>query len=133
MRAIFVTAALILALFGFGLTPAIAQQAQRDAAIAACTVAPVDAASCNAAILAYLEAIEDLPAAQADALLADLVIELALAATPETQAVIGAAIILVAQAIEDPARAAAALRIAALVSAGEPMDPETADALASPS
>jgi hypothetical protein len=133
MRTILALAAISVAALTFSLSPVAAQEAERATAISACTIAPVDADACTAAVAAFAAAIEDLPATEADALLADLVFELASAATPETQLAIAAGIRVAAAAMEDPNRAAAAIQVAALVEAGETLDSDTVDTLASPS
>lgn len=131
MRKIFAVAALGLALSVFGLNPATAQDAERNAAVAACTGPGADAGACEAAIAAFVAVVEGLP--DADELLATLVIELATAAEPETAALISDAILVLSAEFTDPDRATAAAVIAADVATGTPIDPEATDALASPS
>lgn len=133
MRTILASAAIGVTLFALSFTPAAAQQAERAAAFAACTVPPVSATACNLAMEAFLAAVAGLPAADADALIADLVFDLANAATPETRAAIGAAIVLAAAAVQDPSRADAVLEVADLVLAGQSFDDDSVDTLASPS
>ena len=133
MRKIIAVAALGLAFSTFGFAPAIAQEAERSAAVSACTVSPVDAGACTAAVAAFIAAVDGLPQADADAALAGLVLELATAATPETAAILGEVILLIAGEIADPAMAAAATEIATAVATGTPLDPALTDQLASPS
>lgn len=131
MHRILAVAALGLALSGFGLAPAAAQEAERTAAVAACTGPTAEAGACEAAIVAFVAAVEGLP--DADDLLAGLVIELAVSADAATRAMISAAILVLADAFTDPDRAAAARLIAGDVAAGVPVSAEAEDNLASPS
>ena len=132
MRKLFAIAALGVALSGFAVVPAIAQVAEREAAIAACSGTNASADACNAAIARFLAVVQTLPAAQKDALLADLVITLGESASPATQAIVAAAIVTVSTEFTDPQRAATAVLIANAVEAGEELDPGTTQALASP-
>jgi hypothetical protein len=133
MRRIIAVAALGLAFSTFGLAPATAQEAERSAAVAACTVSPADEGACTASVEAFIAAVAGLPQPEADAALAGLVLELATASTPATAAILGAVILLLADAIADPDMAAAAAAIAEAVATGTPLDPALTDQLASPS
>jgi hypothetical protein len=119
MRKIYAIAALGLALLAFGSVPAMAQVAERDEAISSCTIPPVSAESCNAAIVRYLAVLDTLPQGEADDALADLVNVLAASSSPETRAVISAAIVTVAAEIQDPVRAEAAVQVADAVAVGQ--------------
>jgi hypothetical protein len=119
MRKIFAIAALGLALLSFGGAPAMAQDAQRDAAISACSVPPVSAEACNAAIAAYVAVVKTLPAREADLALADLVNVLAATSTAETRAIISAAIVTVAADIQNPVVQEAALQVSDQVATGQ--------------
>lgn len=132
MRTLFATAALAIALSGLAVVPAAAQVAERDAVIAACTGPSVDAASCNAAVALFVAAVRTLPPAEADAILADLVVALAESGSPATQGIIAAVIVTVAAEFTDPTRAAAAIQIADAVEAGLELDPVITQTLASP-
>lgn len=133
MRKLFAIAALGVALSGFAVVPAVAQVAEREAAVAACSGANASADACNAAIARFVAVVQTLPAAQKDALLADLVITLGESASPATQAIVAAAIVTVSTEFTDPQRAATAVLIADAVEAGEELDPATTQALASAS
>jgi hypothetical protein len=122
MRKIYAIAALGLAILAFGGAPAMAQEAQRDQAISSCTIPPVSAEACNAAIQIYLAVLETLPNDEADDLLADLVNVLAVSSSPETRAVISAAIVTVAAEFNDPVRAEAAVQVADAVAEGTSPD-----------
>ena len=126
MRKIFAIAAIGLALLSFGGVPAMAQEAQRDAAISACSVPPVSAAACNAAIEVYVAAVKTLPARDADFALADLINVLAVSASPATRAVISSAITTVSESIQNPVVQQAALQVSAEVAAGEPISVQVA-------
>jgi hypothetical protein len=132
MRTLFATAVLAAGLSGFVALPAVAQQAERDAVIAACSGPSVDAGACNAAVAQLVAIVRTLPAAQADAILADVVVVLASSGTPATQDIIAAVINTVAAEFNDPARATVAIQIADAVEAGEELDPAITQTLASP-
>jgi hypothetical protein len=132
MRTLFASAALAIALSSVAVMPVAAQQAQRDAVIAACSGPSVSAAACDAAVAQLIAIVRTLPAAEADALLADLVVALAESGTPATQGIIAAVIVTVAAEFNDPARGAVAIQIAAAVEAGDDLDPVITQALASP-
>lgn len=132
MRTFIAVAALSAALTGFSVAPAFAQAAEREAVIAACAGPGADASACEAALAAFIAVVRTLPPAEADALLADVVIVLANSASPATEDLIADAIQVVAAEFTDPERSEAALEIAAAVDAGEDLDAGTAAALASP-
>lgn len=132
MRTLFAIAALGVALSGFAIAPAVAQVAEREAAIAACSGPNASPEACNAAIALFVAVVQTLPAAQKDALLADLVIELGESASAATQAIISVAINTMADEFTDPQRAATAILIADAVEAGEDLDPGITQAFASP-
>lgn len=132
MRARIAIAALILALSTFAFSPAMAQGTLRDDAVSACSVSPVDADACSAALELYIASLDGLPPREKDDLLADLVVELANAAAPETRAIIGTAIKAVASAMDNDRRADAAIKVADNVTVGAETDEDTTNALASP-
>lgn len=109
-----------------------AQQAERAEAVSSCTVPPVSADACNAAVLALVRVAASLPPAEADALLAAFVIEVATSAPPGAQLIVGGAIEVAAGAMTDPDRAATAIEIAQIVSSGETPDEAFTQTLASP-
>jgi hypothetical protein len=121
MRKIFAIAALGLALLSFGGTPALAQDAQRDAAVTACSVPPVSAEACNAALVIYMAAVKTLPPRQADIALANLVNVLAASSLPETRAIISAAIVTVSDNIQSTVVKDAALAVSDQVATGQPV------------
>lgn len=114
----------------FAAAPAAAQEAERLDAIAACTFGTVD--ECRDAIAAYVAALDGLPAAEKDALLADLVVVFATSASPENRAVIQVAILAVADEMTSPRIAAVATDVAADIGAGLPVDGGARFGLASP-
>lgn len=132
MRTLFAIAALGVALSGFAIAPAVAQVAEREAAIAACSGPNASPDACNAAIARFVAVVQTLPAAQKDALLADLVIVLGESSSPATRAIISVAITTMATEFTDPQRAATAILIANAVNAGDELDVATRQALASP-
>lgn len=134
MRKLLAVAALGLALSGFTLAPATAQEAEHAAAVASCVGPTAHAGACEAAIAAFVAAVEGLPALDKDDRLAALVLELALSAGPATQALISDAVLVLAPAFTDPDRATAARVIAGDVALGVPIDPQVRnDFQASPS
>jgi hypothetical protein len=132
MRTFAAVAALTIALSGFSVAPVYAQVTEREAVIAACAGPGADTGACEAALAAFVAVVRTLPAAQRDALLADVVITLANSSSPVTAALVADAIEVVAAEFTDPERAASALEIAAVVETGGDLDPVTAAALASP-
>lgn len=132
MRTLFASAAIAIALSGFAVMPATAQVAEREAVIAACSGPSVDASACNAAVAQFVAIVRTLPPAEADAILADLVVALAESSSPATQDLIAAVIVTVAAEFNDPAREAVAIQIADAVETGEDLDPVITQALASP-
>lgn len=132
MRKFIAVAALTAALSGFAVAPVYAQEAERDAVVAACAGPSADASACEAALAVLVAVVRTLPAAEADAILADVVIVLANSATPGTADLVASAIQVVAVEFSDPSRAAAATEIAVAVATGESLDAGTTAALASP-
>ena len=132
MRTLFASAALVVALSGLATMPATAQEAQRDAVIAACSGPSVDAGACEAAVAALIAVVRTLPPAEADAILADVVVVLANSASPATLGIVSAVLVTIAAEFNDPAREAVVLDIAAAVAAGEEIDAVVVQSLASP-
>jgi hypothetical protein len=132
MRTLFAVAALSVALSGFAIAPAAAQANERAAVMAACAGPSVDASSCQAAVAAFVRVARTLPAAQADALLAALVIDLAEAGASDS-AIVANAIAQVAVAFNDPTRAATATQIAQAVANGQTLSPQIVQGFSSPS
>ena len=131
MRTLFAVAALSVALSGLAIAPAAAQANERAAVLAACTGPSVDATSCQAAVALFVAVAKTLPPAQADALLAGLVIDLA-ESGGSSSAIVAAAIQQVAVEFNDPDRGATATQIAQAVANGEDLDEQTVQGFASP-
>ena len=133
MRTLIAVAALSLALTGFAIAPASAQVAEREAVLLACGGATADATSCDIAVAAFVAVVRGLPAAEKDALLADLVIALANTGAPGGQDIAAAAIRSVATEFTDTNRAAAAVQVALAVETGTAPEQLSVQALSSPS
>lgn len=132
MRANIIFAVLVVAFSSLTVAPATAQFDEFDAAVSACSEPPVDTAACDAAIETYIAAVDGLPIAARDDALADLVVALSAVAAPETRDNIASAILILATAMTDGTRAAAAVAVAQDVSAGLSPDTEIVSVLASP-
>ncbi|HEY0854040.1 MAG TPA: hypothetical protein VGD86_04360 [Devosia sp.] len=132
MRKLFAVAALGLALTSLATAPALAQANERAAVLAACSGSGSSEAACNAAVAAFVAVVQNLPAQQKDALLADLVVALGTSGGG-AQPVAAAAIRNVASEFTDAGRAAAAVQVAAAVETGAPPETVSVQALSSPS
>lgn len=115
MRKLFAVAALSLALTSFTAVPSFAQADLRAAAVAACSTGSADA--CQAAIAAFVAAVENLPGPQKDAQLAAFVVALSTTAQGANP-VAADAIRAVAAEFTNASQAAAAIEVAAAVDTG---------------
>ena len=133
MRKLFAVAALGLALTGFAIAPAAAQATARDAVLAACGGSGANDADCAVAMAAFVASVQGLTPRQKDAALADVVVALANTAGPAAQAVAAAAIRSVSTEFSEPARAQAAIEVAAAVETGTAADDASVQALSASS
>lgn len=131
MRTLFAVAVLSVALSGLAIAPAAAQASERAAVLSACTGPSVSASGCQAAVARFVAVAKTLPPAQADALLAELVVDLAESGASGS-AIVADAIQQVAVEFNDPGRGATATQIAQAVANGDELDEETVQGFASP-